>query len=293
MKNKKIIHITSLLLTATMVFAACGKNSESNQETVTTVAEAPVVAQAPVVTEAPVVAEAPSTTEAATESNTWTDVSAQFGGEEVADEEVVDEEVVDESTYIAKAIGSVDAYLDPNDTEATWNFDDVTEYGSKTVFLVNEVNGDWYNVYLPIRPNGTTGWVHADQVEIKTVSLHVMVDQSERLLTVFDGDEVVLTTSVAVGTDENPSPNGYFYITDKLLTGNPSGAYGPVAFGISGFSDTLSSFAGGPGQIGVHGTNNPDSIGNAASHGCIRVNNEVILDLSELLPLGTPITIQA
>ena len=281
MKNKKIIHITSLLLTATMVFAACGKNSESNQETVTTV------------TEAPVVAEAPSTTEAATESNTWTDVSAQFGGEEVSDEEVVDEEVVDESTYIAKAIGSVDAYLDPNDTEATWNFDDVTEYGSKTVFLVNEVNGDWYNVYLPIRPNGTTGWVHADQVEIKTVSLHVMVDQSERLLTVFDGDEVVLTTSVAVGTDENPSPNGYFYITDKLLTGNPSGAYGPVAFGISGFSDTLSSFAGGPGQIGVHGTNNPDSIGNAASHGCIRVNNEVILDLSELLPLGTPITIQA
>ena len=275
MKNKKIIQIASLLLTAIVVFAACGKNSESNQEAATTVSEAPVVS------------EAPSTTKAVAESNTWEDVSAQV------DEEVVDEEVVDESTYIARAIGSVDAYLDPNDTEAEWNFDDVTEYGSKTVFLVNEVNGDWYNVYLPIRPNGTTGWVHADQVEIKTVSLHVMVDQSERLLTVFDGDEVVLTTPVAVGTDENPSPNGYFYITDKLLTGNPSGAYGPVAFGISGFSDSLSSFAGGPGQIGVHGTNNPDSIGNAASHGCIRVNNEVILDLSELLPLGTPITIQA
>jgi len=290
MKNKKIIQIASLLLTAIVVFAACGKNSESNQEAATTVSEAPVVS------------EAPSTTKAVAESNTWEDVSPQVDeevvdeevvDEEVVDEEVVDEEVVDESTYIARAIGSVDAYLDPNDTEAEWNFDDVTEYGSKTVFLVNEVNGDWYNVYLPIRPNGTTGWVHADQVEIKTVSLHVMVDQSERLLTVFDGDEVVLTTPVAVGTDENPSPNGYFYITDKLLTGNPSGAYGPVAFGISGFSDSLSSFAGGPGQIGVHGTNNPDSIGNAASHGCIRVNNEVILDLSELLPLGTPITIQA
>ncbi len=98
---------------------------------------------------------------------------------------------------------------------------------------------------------------------------------------------------MAVGTDENPSPNGYFFITDKLLTGDPSGAYGPVAFGISGFSDTLSSFAGGPGQIGIHGTNNPDSIGTAASHGCIRVNNDVILGLSELLPLGTPVTIQA
>ena len=161
------------------------------------------------------------------------------------------------------------------------------------MFLVNEIDGDWYNVHLPVRPNGTTGWVHVDQVEIRTVSLHVMVDQSERLLTVFDGDEVILTTSVAVGTEENPSPNGYFFITDKLSTGNPTGAYGPVAFGISGFSDTLSSFAGGPGQIGIHGTNNPDSIGTAASHGCIRVNNDVILDLSDLLPLGTPVTIQA
>ena len=183
--------------------------------------------------------------------------------------------------------------MTPDDAESTWSFEDTTEYGSKTVFLVNEIDGDWYNVHLPVRPNGTTGWVHIDQVEIRTVSLHVMVDQSERLLTVFDGDEVLLSTSVAVGTEENPSPNGYFYITDKLLTGNPSGAYGPVAFGISGFSDTLSSFAGGPGQIGIHGTNNPDSIGTAASHGCIRVNNDVILDLSELLPLGTPVTIQA
>ena len=276
MKNTKIIHIASLLLAATMVFTSCGKNSESNQEKV--VDE----------TMAPVVTEDSSIDEEIQESNNWVDIS-----EQVVEEVVVEEVVVDEPTYIARAIGSVDAYSDPTDTEATWSFDEVTEYGSKTVFLVNEIDGDWYNVYLPIRPNEITGWIHVDQVEIKTVSLHVLVDQSERLLTVFDGDEVVLTTSVAVGTHENPSPNGYFYITDKLLTGNPSGAYGPVAFGISGFSDTLSSFAGGPGQIGVHGTNNPDSIGNAASHGCIRVNNEVILDLSELLPLGTPVTIQA
>ena len=292
MKNTKIIYITSLLLTATMAFTACGKNSESNQETV--MAEA----AAPVVTEVPVVTEDPSTTEEVQENSSWADTLEQFGveevlDEEVVDEEVVDEEVIDESTYIARAIGSVDVYSDPNESEATWNFDAVTEYGSKTVFLVNEVDGDWYNVYLPVRPNGTTGWVHVDQVEIKTVSLHVVVDQSDRLLTLFEDDEVILTTSVAVGTDENPSPNGYFFITDKLSTGNPSGAYGPVAFGISGFSDTLSSFAGGPGQIGIHGTNNPDSIGNAASHGCIRVNNDVILNLSELLPLGTPIKIQA
>ena len=283
MKNTKITYITSLLLVVTMVFSACGKSSESNQEKSTVEA-----AKTPVVTEASVVTEAPATTETVTENNSWTDVSELFG-----DEENADEEVTNEPTHVARAIGSVDVYLAPGDTEATWNFEDVTEYGSKTVFLIKEVDGDWYNIYLPIRPNGTTGWVHVDQVEIRTVSLHVMVDQSEKLLTVFDGDEVLLTTSVAVGTNENPSPNGYFYITDKLLTGDPSGAYGPVAFGISGFSDTLSSFAGGPGQIGIHGTNNPDSIGTAASHGCIRVNNDVILDLSDLLPLGTPVTIQA
>lgn len=159
------------------------------------------------------------------------------------------------------------------------------------MFLVNTVEGDWYNVDLPVRPNETSGWVHASQIELRTVTLTVTIDQSDRTLTVNDGPDVVFETSVAIGSEENPTPNGDFFLTDKLLTGNPSGAYGPVAFGLSAYSDTLSSFAGGPGQIGIHGTNQQDSIGTAASHGCIRTPNEVALLLNDLLPLGTPVSI--
>jgi lipoprotein-anchoring transpeptidase ErfK/SrfK len=53
----------------------------------------------------------------------------------------------------------------------------------------------------------------------------------------------------------------------------------------------LSSFGGGPGQIGLHGTDDAASIGQSASHGCIRLSNDEITELATLLPLGTPITI--
>jgi lipoprotein-anchoring transpeptidase ErfK/SrfK len=53
-------------------------------------------------------------------------------------------------------------------------------------------------------------------------------------------------------------------------------AYGPYAFGLSGFSEVLTSFNGGQGQLGLHGTNQPDKIGTRVSSGCIRLRNEDI-----------------
>jgi len=53
----------------------------------------------------------------------------------------------------------------------------------------------------------------------------------------------------------------------------------------------LYSFGGGPGQIGIHGTNESSSIGHSRSHGCIRVSNRAINMLASQLPLGTPVRI--
>jgi len=94
---------------------------------------------------------------------------------------------------------------------------------------------------------------------------------------------------VATGTGGTPTPHGHFYLTELLAPTNAG--YGPYAFGLSAFSDVLSSFGGGPGQIGLHGTDDAASIGKAASHGCIRLANPDITELAQLLPLGTPITI--
>ena len=54
----------------------------------------------------------------------------------------------------------------------------------------------------------------------------------------------------------------------------------------------LQSFGGGPGQIGIHGTNEPGALGTDVSHGCVRISNASITKLARLLPLGTPVQIR-
>ena len=89
-----------------------------------------------------------------------------------------------------------------------------------------------------------------------------------------------------------PTPFGLYYITELLKQPNPSGIYGPYAFGLSAHSNVLHEFAGGDGEIGIHGTNEPWAVGTDVSHGCIRVYNRVITRLASKLPLGTPVWIR-
>jgi lipoprotein-anchoring transpeptidase ErfK/SrfK len=77
-----------------------------------------------------------------------------------------------------------------------------------------------------------------------------------------------------------------------LKAPNPNTVYGTYAYGLSGFSNRLTSFAGGDAVIGVHGTNNPASIGHTVSSGCIRMLNSDIEKLVPVLPLGTPVEIR-
>ena len=157
------------------------------------------------------------------------------------------------------------------------------------VFLVEATDGDWVRVRLPMRPNHSSSWVAAADVMLERVEPVVHIDLENRKLTVSTDDGLIAQTTVAIGSVENPTPRGTFYITDKLQTPEPGGAYGPYAFGLSGFSETISEFAGGDGQIGIHGTNDPGSLGEAVSHGCIRIPNDVIAWLANQLPLGTPV----
>ena len=96
-----------------------------------------------------------------------------------------------------------------------------------------------------------------------------------------------------MGKVATPTPKGTYYLTELIQPPNPEGSYGPYAFGLSAFSDTLKTFAGGPGQLGLHGTDAPRGLGQGVSHGCIRVTNAVITDLAGRIPLGTPIEIRA
>lgn len=259
-----------LALVAISLFAACGGGGGSATEKA-----APT---------SPRSADPTVTTSASIETSETTDAEEST--------EPTDTGLADQAgAVVARSDGEVAVFAAPGDDEPAMVLPATTGFGSARALLAEESRGDWLEVYLPVRPNGSTGWVKKADVTLKAVDEAVLIDLSARTLTVTLGQEVVVTTTVAIGAPDVPTPTGRFYVVDKLSTGSDDSAYGPFAFGLSGYSETLTEFAGGDGQIGIHGTNQPSSIGEAVSHGCVRVPNDVDAELNDLLPLGTPVTI--
>lgn len=149
---------------------------------------------------------------------------------------------------------------------------------------------EWYEVLLPLRPNGSTAWVRAADVDLRTRNERIEVDLSRRLLWRYDGEELVDRIHVGVGTPATPTGTGRFYVWVKVWYENAQGPYGAAALGLSGFSPVLSDWPG-QGRMAVHGTANPADRGRAVSHGCVRVYNADLMTLLDV-PLGTPVVIR-
>lgn len=164
-------------------------------------------------------------------------------------------------------------------------------FGDPLTLMAIARSGDWLEVLLPIRPNGSTGWVPMSSVRLMWLTYRVEVSLSRHRLVLYDSGRPVFHTAAAVGARSTPTPRGTFFLTDLLKQPQRGGAYGPYAFGLSGFSPVLRHFAGGPGQLGLHGTNDPSSLGHSVTHGCVRVANRVITMLARRLPLGTPLVV--
>jgi RNA polymerase sigma factor (sigma-70 family) len=169
--------------------------------------------------------------------------------------------------------------------------------GAPLVLLVTEQRAGWLQVLLPIRPNGSTGWIRAEQASLVTHDFRIIVELAAHRITAYQGREVLLSEPIGVGTRDAPTPGGVYYIKELFqpLDANgrydPGGPYGPYAYGLSGFSEVLFDFAGGDGQFGIHGTNDPSGLGRDVSHGCIRMSNAGITLLAQTLPLGVPVEI--
>ena len=170
-------------------------------------------------------------------------------------------------------------------------FTNPNEYGHRSVFLVKQRRGRWLEVYLPIRPNGTTGWIRVGGVRLRENPFRIAIDLSRNRLTLQRGERQLMGVRVAAGTGGTPTPTGLFYTTMLERTGDPGGAYGPFIHVLSAYSEVLFSFGGGEGQVGIHGTNDPSAIGSDVSHGCIRMKNADISRLTRLAPVGTPVRI--
>jgi lipoprotein-anchoring transpeptidase ErfK/SrfK len=195
------------------------------------------------------------------------------------------------ATVATTNVPELAVYSAPSDTAGQMTtFSDKTEYGIvRTLLVTDQKTPGWLQVLLPLKPNGQTGWIHAGDVTLSQVLHRIEVDRASHTLRLFHADQLVLETPVAVGTPNTPTPTGTFYITDPVPGGG--GAYGPLALGLSGYSDVLDSFAGGPPQIAIHGTNHPELIGQDVSNGCVRVPNDMIVQIGDQVPLGTPVII--
>lgn len=106
----------------------------------------------------------------------------------------------------------------------------------------------------------------------------IIVDLSDYQLHLLDGNIVVRTFPVAIGKIATQTPPGNYTIINKQP--NPGGPFGAYWLGLS------------KPHYGIHGTNDPSSIGRPVSLGCIRMYNEDVTELASLVPIHTRVTIR-
>ncbi|TVR34244.1 MAG: L,D-transpeptidase [Nitriliruptor sp.] len=264
--NNRHLRRGAAIAAAALLLSACGAEEEPPEESAVT---------------EEVVEEAPTE-----------DLSEVEEEPEEPDEPEEAEEPETRSLVATSTVDEVEVFAEPSeDSELTHTMDHPTERGVPRVFLVEERDDGWLEVLLPVRPNGSTGWIREADVDLAWNPYEVEVNLADFRMTIHREDELIVDETIGYGDEDTPTPGGRYYITELLQPPDPTGVYGPFAFGLSGFSDVHLSFAGGEGVIGIHGTNEPDSIGSTVSNGCIRVDNDVITDMASFLPLGTPVTI--
>ena len=152
----------------------------------------------------------------------------------------------------------------------------------------------WVEVLLPIRPNGVRGWVPASVLRIHSTPFRIVIDVSDRRLTVFRANRPVIRAPVAVGKPGTETPRSDdFAIAELIRTRTPGAFLGPIVLPITGYSERLNEFAGGNGRVAIHGTSLPELIGTAASNGCIRMRNRDIVRVARIARPGTPLKIRS
>lgn len=198
---------------------------------------------------------------------------------------------------VIKVVRPVVVYARPSTAaQVRTRLDRFNQNGYPNLALVDttrEVGGRlWYRVWLALRPNGTRGWIPEAEgsLALYRTAAKITIDLSERELSVTRRGQVVATFPVAIGRPGLSTPKGFFFVNQKLRPASPDGPYGVLAIGISAFQPKLPHWEQG-GPVAIHGTNEPWLIGKAISHGCVRMRNKDVLQVSRYVPAGSPVEI--
>jgi lipoprotein-anchoring transpeptidase ErfK/SrfK len=146
----------------------------------------------------------------------------------------------------------------------------------------------WYRISVPMRPNGKYGWIPAQTVSLAPTQGQIVVHRSSRTIDLYWHGKVVYHARVAIGAPGMETPTGHFYVAARFVPYHDD-FLGVFAVETSAYS-RLTEWPGG-GVVGIHGTSMPQLLGQAVSHGCVRVANSTAVQLRKYAPLGTPIWI--
>jgi lipoprotein-anchoring transpeptidase ErfK/SrfK len=196
------------------------------------------------------------------------------------------------SIVAVTAVNRLDVYRRPGPGRPFLSLGTTTEHGEPATYLVKRTSERWVLIALPRRPNGSSGWVRRSDVTLLLDYYRLKIDLTAHRLTLFFRGRAARQVPIGVGKALTPTPTGVYFVVELLRTPQPRGPYGPYAFGLSAYSTVLTHFgAGGKGEIGLHGTNEPQLLGKDISHGCIRLSNPDVTRLAKIVPLGTPVEI--
>ncbi|MGD9696309.1 MAG: L,D-transpeptidase [Thermoleophilia bacterium] len=154
---------------------------------------------------------------------------------------------------------------------------------------------EWLKVRLPVRPNGSQGWVRAAAARVTRTTVRFEVDLSARTLEVWDGARRVARWRAGVGRPGTPTPTGRFAIEDPVRTApDQRSIYGAYTITLTAYSPTLTRFMGGDGLIAIHGAGAGRSrrVGTVSSNGCVILGERALAVAARWARPGTPVTIR-
>ena len=141
-----------------------------------------------------------------------------------------------------------------------------------------------------------SGFRKAQRAAAVESEMELILDLSDRLVELRVPDEEPIVYEVAVGQDDWQTPTGEFKVMD--MRENPAWQHPITKDAIAPGPDNplgsrwIAFWSDGQAQIGFHGTNQEDLIGEAVSHGCVRMRNQDIEALYEKVAVGTVVTVK-
>jgi lipoprotein-anchoring transpeptidase ErfK/SrfK len=152
--------------------------------------------------------------------------------------------------------------------------------------------GHWLGVASERLPNGNLGRVRRNEVTLLRELWRIDVDLSERRAMLTRKGKRQTSFPVAIGAPDTPTPPGRYGVTDRLSTGGAGSPYGCCVLALSGHQPDVPQDWPGGDRLAIHGTSAPETIGQAASHGCLRASEKTMRLLIAKVPLGTQVVIR-